>query len=148
VTQGTRAKLAAYCDRPSVDFADVTGEILEADVKQKRFQLWTDSKNHFSVSFSDDQEAVVTSALKDHKSVRVRVKGRAEFSPQGKILRIAEIADLTLEVADEVPYDPDAASIENVLAGLASEVSEEEWNNLPSDLTDNLDHYLYGTPRR
>ncbi len=38
--------------------------------------------------------------------------------------------------------------IEEVLAELASEVPQQEWDSLPSDLTDNLDHYLYGTPKR
>ncbi len=31
---------------------------------------------------------------------------------------------------------------------LAREVPAEEWAKLPADLTDNLDHYLYGTPKK
>jgi len=27
-------------------------------------------------------------------------------------------------------------------------VPSEEWNRLPADLSENLDHYVYGTPRR
>jgi hypothetical protein len=134
-------------NRPALDLADVTGEILEADVKQKRFQLWTNSETHLFVSFSDDQEAAVTSALKDHRSVRVRVKGRTELSPQGTILRVAEITLLSMNTAETV-YDPDAPPIEEVLARLAADVPRADWNNLPADLTDNLDHYIYGTPRR
>lgn len=37
--------------------------------------------------------------------------------------------------------------IEDVLGELAKEVPDEEWRNLPPDLSDNLDHYLYGTPK-
>lgn len=132
----------------SAGHAEVVGEVLEADVKQKRFQLWTDGNTHIAVTFSDSQEAEVTTALKDHKSVRVRVKGRAEMSPQGKLLRVTEIEQLALEPAGENPYDADAPSIEEVLAGLAREVPKTEWDKLPGDLTDNLDHYLYGTPKR
>ena len=29
-----------------------------------------------------------------------------------------------------------------------SNVPEEEWERLPKDLCDNLDHYLYGLPRK
>ena len=41
----------------------------------------------------------------------------------------------------------DSRPIEDVLVELADEVPAEEWDRLPADLTDNLDHYLYGTPR-
>ncbi len=44
--------------------------------------------------------------------------------------------------------EPSARPIEEVLAQLASEVPEEEWKKLPEDLSENLDHYLYGTPKR
>jgi len=27
-------------------------------------------------------------------------------------------------------------------------VPKGEWDRLPADLSDNLDHYIYGTPRR
>ena len=42
------------------------------------------------------------------------------------------------------PFDSDAPAIEDVLAALAKEVPEEEWERLPRDLTDRLDDYLYG----
>ncbi len=129
-------------------WVDVTGEVLEADVKQRKFQLWIDGQTHVLVMFSDPQEVDVTTALRDHKSVRVRVKGQAEVSPQGKLLRVTEIEELVLGPAGEVPYDPSAPPIEEVLADLARGVPEAEWDKLPSDLTDNLDHYLYGTPKR
>jgi predicted RNase H-like HicB family nuclease len=74
-------------------------------------------------------EAAAASALKDQKPVRVRVNGRGE-------------------AAEETPYNLQEPSIEEVLSRLASEVPKADWNNLPADLTDNLDHYLYGTPRR
>jgi hypothetical protein len=38
--------------------------------------------------------------------------------------------------------------IEETLAALAAEVPKEEWDKLPADLTDNLDHYIYGTPKK
>lgn len=38
--------------------------------------------------------------------------------------------------------------IEEILKELAAGIPREEWDRLPADLTDQLDHYLYGTPRR
>jgi hypothetical protein len=85
--------------------AELTGEALEADVKQRKFQLLIDGQTHVLVMFSDPQEVDVTTALRDHKSVRVRVKGQAEMSPQGKLLRVTEIEELVLSPAGEVPND-------------------------------------------
>ena len=36
----------------------------------------------------------------------------------------------------------------DILEELARQVPPDEWDRLPPDLTDNLDHYLYGTKRR
>lgn len=44
-------------------------------------------------------------------------------------------------------FESNAPAIEDELAELAKAVPDEEWKNLPADLTDNLDHYLYGTPK-
>ena len=30
---------------------------------------------------------------------------------------------------------------------LARQVPQEEWDKVPKDLLDNLDHYLYGVPK-
>ncbi len=127
---------------------DITGEVLEADVKERQFQLWTDESSHVSVSFRESEEADVTTALKDHKAVRVRVKGWGEIAPNGKLLRITQVEELSLQPVSEVPMDRAARPIEEIIAELAAEVPQAEWDRLPRDLTDNLDHYLYGTPKR
>ena len=46
------------------------------------------------------------------------------------------------------PVTTEARPIEEILKELAAEIPRAEWDRLPSDLTDNLDHYLYGTPKR
>ena len=129
-------------------FLDITGEVLEADVRERQFQLWTDESNHVSVSFRESEEPEVTAALKDHKSVRVRVKGWAEIAPNGTLLRITQVEELRIQPASEGhPHQTDR-SIEDVIRELAAEVPRAEWDKLPRDLTDHLDHYLYGTPKR
>ncbi len=42
----------------------------------------------------------------------------------------------------------DTRPIEQVLEELAKEVPPEEWDKLPDDLNNNLDHYIYGTPKK
>lgn len=46
------------------------------------------------------------------------------------------------------PFDPTAPRIEDELAELAAQVPAEEWARFPEDFLDQLDHYIYGTPRR
>ena len=39
------------------------------------------------------------------------------------------------------------SSIERALTDMAAQVPQKEWDKLPVDLTDNLDHYIYDTPK-
>lgn len=49
----------------------------------------------------------------------------------------------TMQPAD----DARSSCIEDKLAALAARVPNEDWERLPADLSDQLDHYVYGTPR-
>ena len=40
------------------------------------------------------------------------------------------------------------SSIEEIAEELTRDIPAEEWNRLPPDLIDHLDHYLYGWPKR
>ena len=51
-------------------------------------------------------------------------------------------------IGEKPSYDPNAPSIEDEIARIAAEVPAEVWDRLPRDLNDQLDHYVYGTPRR
>lgn len=41
-----------------------------------------------------------------------------------------------------------APSIEEEIAAIWSDVTKEQWSSLPSDLSDQIDHYVYGTPKQ
>jgi hypothetical protein len=114
----------------------------------RQFQLWTDETNHVSVSFREAEEAEVTTALRDHKAVRVRVKGWGEVAPNGKLLNISQIEELKIQPVGEADSARGARPIEQIITELAAEVPTAEWDRLPRDLTDHLDHYLYGIPKR
>ena len=47
----------------------------------------------------------------------------------------------------ELPDTP-AGRLFNRVRDLFSDVPQEEWDNWPDDLIDNLDYYLYGADRR
>jgi hypothetical protein len=129
------------------DRVEISGEVFEADVKKGRFQLWSGEDTAVSVAFTSEQEDQVTTALKEHKTARMYVKGLGEYSPQGKLLRVLQVDKLRLTTSER-HYDKSARPIEDLLKELAREIPQEEWDKLPSDLNDNLDHYLYGVPKQ
>ncbi len=68
----------------------------------------------------------------------VRLEGAPRL-PEGARVRVEMLAD-------NEDYGPETPSIEEELAAIVADVPKEEWDRLPADLTDRLDHYLYGTP--
>jgi len=147
-THVSRLRLASFSEPVHEGSVHVTGEVLEADVRQRRFQLWFDERTSTTVSFSPEQEDRVTDALRGHKTRRLRVKGSGETSADGKVVRVTRVEELHLLPIGAPSYDTNAPCIEDVLAALAAQVPREEWDKLPEDLSDNLDHYLYGLPKR
>lgn len=148
VTPITRSRLTALAERYYEDQIQIVGEVLEADVRQRRFQLWVDDKSGINVTFSPDQEGQVTSALRDHQTIRLRVVGRGEFSQQGKPVRVTRVDEIQVQPPGQIEQTSSLQSIETLLAGLASQVPKDEWDRLPTDLSNNLDHYLYGISRK
>jgi len=39
-------------------------------------------------------------------------------------------------------------TIEEKIQQIAAKVPDDAWNSIPPDLSDNLDHYIYGTPKK
>jgi len=148
VTPQHIGRLKRFIESSHEDSADLVGEVLEADVRKRQFQLWIDEKQKVTVEFSEEQEADVTTALKDHSVVQMHVIGRGRFSPDGRPEKVSEVQELTILRPGEWKFDPSTPPIEDVLEELARQVPDAEWEGLPSDLTDNLDHYLYGTRKR
>lgn len=141
-------RLVTYAETPYEAEAEITGEVIEADVRMGRFQISPDEGTRITVDFTPELEDKITSALKDHHICRLFIKGKGEYSPQGKLQRITEIVESRVQpVSEPTLLDLMTPPIEDVLIDLANEIPKEEWEKLPSDLTDNLDHYLYGTPR-
>ena len=148
MTAALRSRWESFSELTHESQTDITGEVLEANVRQSRFEVWLDSKTGVTVAFSPEQEEIITNALREHRTRRLRVAGKGEFTAQGKLQRIVEVRTLELLALEEVPFDENERPIEEVLAELAAEVPAEEWDRLPADLSDQLDHYLYGHPKR
>jgi hypothetical protein len=62
----------------------------------------------------------------------------------GHRLRVTVLprTDAKPDVSDTAP------SIEEKIAAIWADMPEEEWAKFPEDFSDQLDHYIYGTPKR
>jgi len=95
ITPKLRESLKSFADSSYNDTVEIVGEILEADVRQHRFQLWRDGQTKILVEFKSEQEGRVTSALHEHLSMRVRVRGKGRHSPAGKLEAIHDVQEIT-----------------------------------------------------
>jgi hypothetical protein len=67
--------------------------------------------------------------------------------------RLSDYADrrihvIVLPTTEPAMQNNDARPIAEVLAEIALRVSAEKGTQIPADFTDQLDHYLYGSPKR
>jgi predicted DNA-binding antitoxin AbrB/MazE fold protein len=63
--------------------------------------------------------------------------------PEGAAVEVVvSISPLTTNRSDT------AKTLEDEIAAIAAGVPKEDWGRLPADLGDQIDHYLYGTPKR
>ena len=109
--------------------------------------MWIDDKNKIQVNFSDEQETEVTTALKEHKTLIMEVRGLGEFNPNGKVKNIQKVESIKILPKDGEKFDETIEKIGEIFDRLASKIPPEKWDNLPKDLNENLDHYIYGIPK-
>ena len=147
VNTHTRQRLTRFIERPHPSTIEVVGELFEADVRQQRSQVWLDTNTAVGLMFDAAQEDTITTALKNHRSVRIRVRGFAEVAPDGRPVRFTRVDSLELVAQRAWEFDPNAPLIEDQIAEIWKDLPQEEQDRLPQDLSDHLDHYIYGTPK-
>ena len=67
--------------------------------------------------------------------------------PEGAAVDVRVIGEATEPKRAPLP-DSNSPSIEEKLVAIWADVPASEWAKLPADLTDHLDHYIYGTPKK
>ncbi len=128
-------------------FVDITGAVTMARVTRPRMAIQLDDEREIEASFQSEDEEKITTALKQHTVTKVRVVGRGTFAPEGRLLRINQVDRVDLLPGGELPFDASAKPIWDVFDDILADVPREELESLPRDGAQNLDHYLYGTPR-
>jgi len=143
-----RNRLEALLAEPHVTPVQITGEIFEANVRARRSLMSLPDGTEVSVTFSPDQEEAITSALKDHSLCRVHVSGVGHYSSSGSLSKIVDVTELTVKSVHDSQRIGSMDSFWAELDELSQLVPDEEWRKLPTDLSSNLDHYLYGHKKR
>ncbi len=105
------------------------------DIQRVRNRYIKELHQRFSAEEMRELNALLTRLLES---------ANVEFVTHGTQRETTRTEELRLVPLSELAYDESARPIEEILKELAAEVPDEEWDRLPSDLTDNLDHYLYG----
>lgn len=143
-TADARTRLAGWQDRTYEDVVELTGEVRQADLDGCNFSLRAEDGRKIPARFLPEQEAVVTEALRDHGSRRLRLRGRGEFATADRMLkRVMRIDDLVVLPSGGEEFDRTARPIWEVVAELGAEIPDEEWSRVPADLSRNLHDYLY-----
>jgi len=145
-TPKARARLAEWVGPTYEDKVDLVGEVRMANVGPGTFRLQiAETGAQIEGRFDPTQEALVLDALKNHRSVRLRVIGVAEFSTRDRqIKRLVRIDDVGLASAEARPFDESAPPIWEQLAKIGREAPAGTWDAVPDDLSMRIDEIVYG----
>ena len=121
---------------------EVSGRVLAADVHRRRFQLWLDSTLYVEAPFTYEQERRITEALRSHDFMKLRVRGHGFVHRNGDIERIDRVDEVEEVGLEQGSFDPEASTIDELIASAFAGVREKDWASLPADLSARHDEYL------
>lgn len=147
-TADVRRRLAEWRDTTYEDRLDLIGEVSMANLRGSSFGLVTpDRQALVSGRFSEQQEAEVLEALRNHRTARLRIRGVGEFSTSDRALRkIVRVDSVAVVTGGGAAYVEGATPIWETVREIGATVSEDVWKQVPTDLATRLHEYLY--PRR
>lgn len=141
IDERVRAAVATMAPGRFEDIISTEGHVELADVRKRRFRLFATSGQDIPGPFQPSDETIITAALHDQVSRLVRVEGQALYESDGTPVRFLDVARIT-------PIDDEHADVAAIWSWLADFASKESVMGLPSDLSENLDDYLYGDRKR
>lgn len=144
-TPETRNRLITWIDTFYEDVVSVAGEVRQADLDGCSFTLRLEDGSKPTGKFDPQQEEIVTEGLREHDSRRLHVSGVGRFcTATGRLERFARVDSLRVEALATDAYDSSVTPVWQQIVEIGASIPAEEWEKLPTDLAQNLDHYLYG----
>jgi predicted XRE-type DNA-binding protein len=119
------------------------------DTERIKAELAADIARIFAEQRLTDAQASEQLTLTEGEVRRIRIGQVADFVIDHLISILNRLdQQVTLSVVPEPAPKTDTRPIWEVIAAIVAEVPPEEWDKVPTDLAENHDHYLYGTPKR
>lgn len=147
-TTKARARLENWVEATYEDKVDVTGEVRMANVGPGRFALqvrFGEVVVQVEGKYSQEHEARVLGALREHETARLCVRGVGEFGTADRMLkRFARVDEVELAQVMEMAYDDSAPPIWEQLGAIGRSSPEAAWESVPSDLSARIDELVYG----
>jgi hypothetical protein len=103
------------------------------------------------MSTKSSQEQFTSKSIRFPRDLWAEVERRVPPRERAAFVRRAVQRELGVSPTEEAPGETSVdtgASILAMVEKVWGNIPEEEMAKLPSDLSANLDHYLYGTPKR
>jgi hypothetical protein len=142
-----KKRILAWSTTLYTDVVDFTGEVRAIDLDGRKFTLRLEDDHKVMGRFKPEQEALVLEAMGEHLNTRIRVRGVAEFEPKdGSLTQIVDVE--RVELVGSTLGTVHKLSILERLALISAAVPEDAWKNVPTDLSKNIDNYLYGGGKR
>ena len=127
---------------------ELVGEVRATDLDGLNLTLRLDNGAKVSGKFDLDWEGDVVNALKGHKECRLRIIGIGEFSGEsGELTKIQEIKEISIERLTDSASASDQTPIWEAIVAIGEDIPDEELSKLPTDLSKNLDKYIYDEDR-
>lgn len=138
-----KQRILAWASSSYTDVVDLVGEVRATDLDGLKFTLRLEDGRKVTGRFQPEHEAVVLEALGEHFIRRMRVGGTGQFEPYDGVLRqIVEVDRIEL-INPAVALSGDVP-IWDRLASIGAAAPKDAWDGVPTDLSANVDHYLYG----
>lgn len=123
---------------------DLIGRVLAADVHRRTFQIWLGRTLHINADFSSEQENQITSALRDHDAMQLRIRGRGRYRITGDLIHIDQVERIDPLHPDDIELDPDEPMLSQMIERAFADVPAETWEALPQDMAERHDDYFSG----
>jgi len=140
-----RERLTRWVETSYEDAVDLTGEVTMARVSKPRMAIQLSDGREIEAAFRPEDEDVITTALKQHTTAKLRVIGRGQFGTDGLLRRIIEVSATQFLPAGEIPFDASAKPIWEVFAEIMADIPAEQLAKLPVDGADRHDYYIRGS---
>lgn len=126
----------------------VTAVVTMANIQNHKMKLALEDGRHIDARFKDDQEIFILEALKDHRTIRLEIVGIGVFFQDGELKAISNIQSLQTISSLEKETSSTQHSIWDAFQEVLNKVPKDVIDTLPSDCSSEIEHYLYGTPKK